>query len=106
VHEINIFAFVLVVQSLPFLAAIVLAAIEGTRFNNFAYWRGIEARVAAGIAAKIETTIGTKAADLLPQREAMSNAMTNAVTNAVSNVMTSAVAEAPKVAADTAEPAQ
>ncbi len=36
VHEINIFAFVLVVQSLPFLAAVILAAIEGTRFNNFA----------------------------------------------------------------------
>jgi exo-beta-1,3-glucanase (GH17 family)/glycosyltransferase involved in cell wall biosynthesis len=106
VHEINIFAFVLVVQSLPFLAAIVLGAIEGTRFNNFAYWRGIEARVAAGIAAKIETTIGTKAADLLPQREAMGSAMTNAVSNAVSNVMTSAAAEAPKVAADTSEPAQ
>jgi hypothetical protein len=106
VHEINIFAFVLVVQSLPFLAAVALAAIEGTRFNNFAYWRGIEAR----IAAKIETTIGTKAADLLPQREAMSsamtNAMTNAVTNAVTNVMTSAVAEPPKLPADNVEAAQ
>ncbi len=45
------FRAVLVVQSLPFLAAVVLAAIEGTRFNSFAYWRGIEA----------------KAADLLPQ---------------------------------------
>jgi hypothetical protein len=94
VHEINIFAFVLVVQSLPFLAAVALAAIEGTRFNNFAYWRGIEARIAAAI--------GIKAADLLPQREAMSSAMTNAVTN----VMTSAVAEPPKVSADNVEAAQ
>ena len=40
VHEINIFAFVLVVQSLPFIAAVILATIEGTRFNSFAYWRG------------------------------------------------------------------
>jgi exo-beta-1,3-glucanase (GH17 family)/cellulose synthase/poly-beta-1,6-N-acetylglucosamine synthase-like glycosyltransferase len=47
VHEINIFAAVLVVQSLPFLAAAALAAIEGTRFNSFAYWSGIEAKLAA-----------------------------------------------------------
>jgi len=45
VHEINIFALVLVVQSLPFLSAVALAAIEGTRFNTFAFWRGVEARV-------------------------------------------------------------
>jgi hypothetical protein len=55
VHEINIFAFVLVVQSLPFISAVFLATIEGTRFNAFAYWRGIEAKVAR----------------LLPQRPAM-----------------------------------
>lgn len=45
VHELNIFAAVLVVQSLPFLAAAGLAVIERTRLNEFAYWRGIEARV-------------------------------------------------------------
>jgi hypothetical protein len=45
IREINIFAAVLVVQSLPFLAAVLVAAIEGTRFNSFAYWRGIEAKV-------------------------------------------------------------
>jgi cellulose synthase/poly-beta-1,6-N-acetylglucosamine synthase-like glycosyltransferase len=46
VIEINIFAAVLVVQSLPFLAAVGVAAIEGTRFNSFAYWRGLEAKAA------------------------------------------------------------
>jgi len=46
VHEINIFAFVLVVQSLPFIAATALAAMEGSRFNEFAYWRSVEAKVA------------------------------------------------------------
>ena len=46
VREINIFAVVLVVQSLPFLSAVALALIEDTRFNSFAYWRGIEAKVA------------------------------------------------------------
>jgi len=47
VHEINIFAFVLVVQSLPFLCAVAIAAIEGTRFNSFSYWRGLEANAVA-----------------------------------------------------------
>ena len=44
--ELNIFAAVLVVQSLPFIAAVVIAALEGSRFNEFAYWRGVEAKVA------------------------------------------------------------
>jgi drug/metabolite transporter (DMT)-like permease len=51
IREINIFAAVLVVQSLPFLAAAFIALVEGTRFNSLAYWRGI----------------GVKAAVLLPQ---------------------------------------
>jgi cellulose synthase/poly-beta-1,6-N-acetylglucosamine synthase-like glycosyltransferase len=78
VREINIFAFVLVVQSLPFLAAVMLAAIEGTRFNSFVYWRALEAKLAA------------KTATLLPQRR----------------VITQAISEAPKLPADTIEPAQ
>jgi hypothetical protein len=46
VREINIFAFVLAMQSLPFLSAVAMALIEGSRLNAFAYWRGIEARFA------------------------------------------------------------
>ncbi len=46
IREINIFAIVLIVQSLPFIAATALAMIERTRLNEFAYWRSIEARVA------------------------------------------------------------
>ena len=46
IHEVYIFALVLVVQSLPFLAAVAIAALEGTRFNEFAYWRSVEAKVA------------------------------------------------------------
>jgi exo-beta-1,3-glucanase (GH17 family)/cellulose synthase/poly-beta-1,6-N-acetylglucosamine synthase-like glycosyltransferase len=45
VHEINIFAVVLVVQSLPFLAAVAMALIEDTRFNSLAYWRSVEGRL-------------------------------------------------------------
>jgi hypothetical protein len=109
VHEINIFAFVLVVQSLPFVAAVALAAIEGTRFNSFAYWRGIEAR------------IESKAADLLPQSQQVitnvmasnvmaSNVMASNVMASnvmASNVMASNVmAEPPKLPADNIEAAQ
>ncbi len=47
VREINIFAAVLVVQSVPFLSAVAIAVIEGTRFNSFAYWRGIIAKARA-----------------------------------------------------------
>ena len=46
VREIYIFAAVLAVQSLPFIAAVALAAIERTQLNDFAYWRGLEGRFA------------------------------------------------------------
>jgi hypothetical protein len=46
IRELNIFAGVLVVQSLPFIAAVVMGLIEGSRFNEFAYWKGVEAKVA------------------------------------------------------------
>jgi hypothetical protein len=49
IREINLFAVVLVVQSLPFLAATALALIEGSRFNEFAYWRSVEAKVAENL---------------------------------------------------------
>ncbi len=49
IREINLFAGVLVIQSLPFLAAIALALIEGSRFNEFAYWRSVEAKVAGNL---------------------------------------------------------
>jgi hypothetical protein len=84
VREINLFAFVLVVQSLPFLAAVSLALIEDSRFNAFAYWHGLEAKIAA----------------LLPQRRVVTEAVTQAVTQAVAQAMTQAVAEPPKVPAD------
>jgi exo-beta-1,3-glucanase (GH17 family)/cellulose synthase/poly-beta-1,6-N-acetylglucosamine synthase-like glycosyltransferase len=46
VREIDIFAVVLLVQSLPFIAAVLLAAIERTPLNDFATWRAVEARFA------------------------------------------------------------
>jgi exo-beta-1,3-glucanase (GH17 family)/cellulose synthase/poly-beta-1,6-N-acetylglucosamine synthase-like glycosyltransferase len=46
IREINLFAAVLLVQSLPFLAAVAMAVIERTAFNDFAYWRSLQARLA------------------------------------------------------------
>jgi hypothetical protein len=46
IREINVFAAVLLVQSLPFLAAVALAVLESSRANNFAFWAGLAARFA------------------------------------------------------------
>ena len=43
VHEIAIFSAVLLVQSLPFLAAVGLALLERSTFNAFATWRRLAA---------------------------------------------------------------
>jgi cellulose synthase/poly-beta-1,6-N-acetylglucosamine synthase-like glycosyltransferase len=63
IREINIFAVVLVIQSLPFIAAVSLAMLERTRLNDFATWRLLDARLAellgrrAPIAATAVTTV-------------------------------------------------
>src|SRR4029453_9156196 len=46
IREINLFALVLVVQSLPFMAALTIAALETSRANEFAAWRSLETRLA------------------------------------------------------------
>ncbi|MBB3809425.1 glycosyltransferase [Pseudochelatococcus contaminans] len=46
VREINIYAVVLLVQSLPFLAATGIALLEGSRFNEFTYWASLRVRIA------------------------------------------------------------
>ncbi len=44
VREINLFGVVLLVQSVPCIAAAALAVFENTRFNSFAFWHGLEAK--------------------------------------------------------------
>jgi len=56
VREINIFAAVLLVQSLPFIAALGLALFERTRLNDFATWRTLEARAGELIARRPQPT--------------------------------------------------
>jgi cellulose synthase/poly-beta-1,6-N-acetylglucosamine synthase-like glycosyltransferase/exo-beta-1,3-glucanase (GH17 family) len=46
VREIYIFAGVLVLQSLPFLAAVAIAILENSRINSFAFWRNSAVRTA------------------------------------------------------------
>jgi exo-beta-1,3-glucanase (GH17 family)/glycosyltransferase involved in cell wall biosynthesis len=45
VREINLFGCVLMVQSVPFLAAMALAAFETSGINDFVVWRHLEARL-------------------------------------------------------------
>jgi len=52
VREINIFAIVLLVQSLPFIAAAGLAVFERTPLNDFATWRALEARLGELVARR------------------------------------------------------
>jgi cellulose synthase/poly-beta-1,6-N-acetylglucosamine synthase-like glycosyltransferase/exo-beta-1,3-glucanase (GH17 family) len=44
VREINLFGYVLIVQSLPFLAAAAMALFESSRFNDFAYVAQVRSR--------------------------------------------------------------
>jgi len=53
IYEINIFAVVLAEQRLPFLAAVGIAALDGSRFNEFAYWRGL-----SGLRTKTQAASG------------------------------------------------
>jgi exo-beta-1,3-glucanase (GH17 family)/glycosyltransferase involved in cell wall biosynthesis len=53
VSEIYIFAIVLIVQSLPFLSAAAIAAIERSVWNDFATWRKLGAKISALIPGRI-----------------------------------------------------
>ena len=63
IHEIYLFAAVLLVQSLPFLSATTIAALEGSRFNDFAYWRRLETKLAELLPWRALVTKANGAAD-------------------------------------------
>ena len=62
IREIYIFAVVLVIQSLPFIAAVTLAVIERTRFNDFATWRALDARLGELLPKRAQIAKATTAA--------------------------------------------
>ena len=59
ITEIYIFAFVLVVQSLPFLSAAALAGLEGRDVNDFAFWTAARGRLATAL--RLQPAIATQA---------------------------------------------
>jgi hypothetical protein len=69
VREINIFAVVLLVQSLPFIAAAALALIERSPLNDFAYWRTVEARLAELLPKRASEIAKVAAPASAPERE-------------------------------------
>jgi len=56
VREINIFAGVLVLQSLPFLSAVAIAILENSRINAFSFWKTSTVRAAELIGLRREAT--------------------------------------------------
>ncbi len=71
IREINIFAVVLVIQSLPFLAAVGLALIERSPLNDFAYWRALEARLAEFLPGRARVAEARQVAPAPKQGELM-----------------------------------
>ncbi|MBN9580026.1 MAG: glycosyltransferase [Afipia sp.] len=57
VREIYIFAGVLVLQSLPFLSAVVIAILENSRINDFKFWSRSTIRAAELIGLRREATV-------------------------------------------------
>jgi len=58
VREIDLFGDVLIVQSLPFLAAAALALFEETRLNDFAFWKDAEARLVGALGLPVPRRAG------------------------------------------------
>ncbi len=69
VREIYVFAGVLVVQSLPFMAAVGLALIERTPLNDFAYWRRVQSRLIACLPARATLAKASASAPAQKQSE-------------------------------------
>lgn len=66
VREIYIFAGVLLLQSLPFLAAVSIAILEKMRINEFSFWRSTRLRAAELIGIRMSKLPGTVVAHQNP----------------------------------------
>jgi exo-beta-1,3-glucanase (GH17 family)/GT2 family glycosyltransferase len=71
VREVYLFGDVLVIQSLPFLAAAGLAVVEDTRFNSFAFWTDARVRLVAQVRLLAQVRRLAPLAALLPRRAAV-----------------------------------
>lgn len=72
VRELYIFAGVLVLQSLPFLAAVGIAILEKLRINEFSFWRSTRLRAAELIGIRISQLPATVVAHQNPTVSAVS----------------------------------
>jgi exo-beta-1,3-glucanase (GH17 family)/cellulose synthase/poly-beta-1,6-N-acetylglucosamine synthase-like glycosyltransferase len=68
VREIDLYALVLLVQSLPFAASVGIAMLEASRANDFAFWRSLESKLATILPAR-SATVGS-ALDAIPEPQA------------------------------------
>jgi glucan 1,3-beta-glucosidase len=68
VREIYLFGDVLIVQSLPFLAAAALAVVEETRLNSFAFWQDTRLRLRTQARALAQVRLVAPLAELVRRR--------------------------------------
>jgi glucan 1,3-beta-glucosidase len=69
VREVTLFGDVLVVQSLPFLAAAALALIEETRLNSFAFWQDARLGLRAQVQQLAQVRLLAPFAELVRRRD-------------------------------------
>jgi cellulose synthase/poly-beta-1,6-N-acetylglucosamine synthase-like glycosyltransferase len=74
VRELNLFAIVLLVQSLPFLAAVAMAALERTPLNSFATWSALGARLGELLPRRQAPAVAEAGARNVPNDERMDKA--------------------------------
>jgi hypothetical protein len=65
VHELYIFATVLVLESLPFLSAVAIATLELSRVNAFEFWKNSAVRTAELIGLRPVSLPGVTASSQL-----------------------------------------
>jgi hypothetical protein len=75
VREIYIFAVVLAIQSLPFMAAVGLAAIERSKLNDFSYWQALQRKLAARLPQRAPALVEAPITVPVQERELANSAV-------------------------------
>ena len=75
VREIYIFAAVLAIQSLPFIAAVGLALIERSKLNDFTYWQALQGKLAARLPQRAPALVEAPVIVPVQERELSNSAV-------------------------------
>ena len=75
VREIYIFAAVLAIQSLPFIAAVGLALIERSKLNDFTYWQALQGKLAARLPQRAPALVEAPVTVPVQERELSNSAV-------------------------------